>query len=393
MIKLPIIFQHNMVYTFFSELEIYQLALLALLAITFLIQLAYYIFIYGKVGWLKQVKIDESRTQWPPISVVICARNEQENLQKNIPLVAEQDYPNFEIVVVDDCSEDETNLTLKALRLKYPHLRQTFIKKDEKFWHGKKLAVTVGIKSASNELVVFTDADCTPKTNQWLKQIANAYKPETDIVLGYCGYERKKGFLNKIIRCDAFFIGLSYLGFALSKAPYMGIGRNLSYKKSLFFKNRGFASHHTLVSGDDDLFINEVSTSKNTRVCISKTALLTTEPRTTWNSWVQQKTRHVSTYKHYRLGSKVGLSLEMISRIAFIGIAITSIFLLPIPYIALGFIFVRLITIAICFKKGINKLQENGLWFTMILFDIISPVLYLVLYLKRKFTPKRQQWS
>jgi len=382
-----------MAYTFFSELETYQLALLTFLAIPFLIQLVYYIFIYGKVGRLKQVVIDSSRTQWPPLSVVICARNEEENLQKNIPLIAEQDYPNFEIVVVDDCSEDDTHLILKSLKLKYPHLRQTFIKKDEKFWHSKKLAVTVGIKSASNELVVFTDADCAPKTSQWLKQIANAYKPETDVVLGYCGYEHKGGFLNKIIRCDAFFIGLNYLGLAMSKAPYMGIGRNLSYKKSIFFKNRGFASHHTLVSGDDDLFINEVSTSKNTRVCISKSSLLTTEPRSTWNSWVQQKTRHVSTFKYYRLGSKINLSLEMASRIAFLSTAAALIVLLPSPYIALGFIFIRFIAVAICFKKGINKLQEKGIWFTMILFDIVSPILYLVLYLKQKFTPKRQQWS
>jgi glycosyltransferase involved in cell wall biosynthesis len=382
-----------MEYTFFSELAIYQQALLAFLAITFLIQLAYYIFIYGKVGRFKQVKVDELRGQWPPVSVVICARNEQDNLQKNIPAIAEQDYPNYEIVVVDDCSEDDTHYILKSLKAKYPHLRQTFIKKDEKFWHGKKLAVTVGIKSATNEIIIFTDADCAPKTNQWLKQMVNAYDSDTEVVLGYCGYERKKGCLNKFIRCDAFFIGLNYLGLALSKAPYMGVGRNLSYKKDLFFKNRGFANHHTLVSGDDDLFINEVATGRNTNVCISKDALLTTEPRTTWDSWAQQKTRHGSTFNHYRFGSKFNISFEMISRIAFLATAIALIFLLPTPYIALGFIFVRLVAVTICFKTSINKLQEKGLWFPMILFDIISPVLYLAFYLKRKFTPKRQQWS
>lgn len=382
-----------MVYTFFSELAIYQQALLAFLVITFLIQLAYYIFIYGKVGRFKLVKIDESHSQWPSVSVVICARNEENNLQKNIPIIAEQDYPNYEIVVVDDCSEDDTYYVLKSLRAKYPHLRQTFIKKDEKFWHGKKLAVTVGVKSAMNEIIIFTDADCTPKTNQWLKQMVNSYTSITDVVLGYCGYERKNGFLNKLIRCDAFFIGLNYLGLALCKAPYMGVGRNLSYKRGLFFKNRGFANHHKLVSGDDDLFINEVATGMNTKVCISKDALLTTEPKTTWNSWIQQKMRHGTTYKHYRFGSKVSLSLEMFSRIAFLATAVAMVFMLPIPYIALGFIFVRLVTIAICFKTGINKLQEKGLWFSMILFDIISPVLYLAFYLKRKFTPKRQQWS
>ncbi|TCN72992.1 glycosyltransferase [Acetobacteroides hydrogenigenes] len=380
-------------YTSFSELAFYQQALLVLLTLTFLIQLVYYIFVYGKVGRFKQVKIDSAKAQWPPVSVVICARNEEGNLKKNIPIIAEQDYTNYEIVVVDDCSEDDTHYVLKSLKAIYPHLRQTFIKKDEKFWHGKKLAVTVGIKSAMNEIIILTDADCAPKTNQWLKQMVNAYNSNTEVVLGYCGYERKKGILNKIIRCDAFFVGLNYLGLALCKAPYMGVGRNLSYKKGIFFKNRGFANHHKLISGDDDLFINEVATGKNTKVCISKEALLVTEPKTSWDSWIQQKTRHGTTYKHYRFASKANLAIEMISRLAFLATAVALAVLMPIPYIALGFIFVRIIIVATCFKTSINKLQEYGLWFPMILFDIISPVLYLAIYLKRKFTPKRQQWS
>lgn len=383
-----------MVYTFFSELEIYQLALLGIFASAFLVQLIYYIFIYGKVGRYKQVKLDDTQIQWPPISVVICAKNEQENLKKNLPLVAEQDYPNFEVVVVDDCSEDDTHYLLKSLKASYPHLRHTFIKGDEKFTHGKKLALTVGIKAASHEFVVLTDADCWPKTNQWLRQMAHCYQnSSTEVVLGYCGYEKRKGLLNRIIRCDAFFIGLNYLGLALCKAPYMGVGRNLSYKRSLFFKNRGFANHHTLVSGDDDLFVNEVSTGKNTKVCISKDALLLTSPRETKDSWFQQKTRHGLTFKRYRAGSKLALSTEMASRLLFFATCIPLIFLLPIPYVALGALFVRLVVIAACFKAGINKLQERGLWFPMIMFDIVSPVLYLAFYLKRKFTPKRQQWS
>ena len=382
-----------MVYNFINDLEGYQIALLSLLGLTLLIQLIYYIGIYGRVGRRKQVVVDASKTDWPKISVVICARNEQDNLEKNIPLIAEQDYPNFEIVVVDDCSEDNTSILLKSLKVKYPHLRQTFIKKDEKFFHGKKLALTVGIKSAMYDQIVLTDADCTPKSNQWLKQMVNAYGANTDVVLGYCGYERKKGFLNKIIRCDAFFIGLNYLGLALSGAPYMGIGRNLSYRKSLFLKNRGFASHHALLSGDDDLFVNEVANRYNTRVAISKEALLVTAPKASWSSWMVQKARHGTTYKRYRFASKFSLSLEMASRLLFFATSIPLIFLLPIPYVAIFAISLRFIVINICFKTAINKLQERGIWLFMMFFDIVSPVLYLAIYLKRKFTPKRQQWS
>lgn len=381
-----------MVYDFFYSLENYQVALLSVMGGALLIQLIYYVGIYGKVGRYKQVKIDEARTSWPAVSVVICAKNEYDNLEKNIPLIAEQDYPNYEVIIVDDCSEDNTPILIKNFRAKFSHVRSTFIKKDDKFSHGKKLALTVGIKSASHEILILTDADCTPKTNQWLRLMVCGYGEGKDVVLGYCGFEKRKGFLNRIIRCEALFVGMNYLGLALSGAPYMGVGRNLSYKKSLFLKNRGFASHHALLSGDDDLFVNEVSTKRNTGVAISKKALLVTDPKQTWGAWIQQKVRHGSTYKHYKLGSKFNLSMEMVSRLVFWASSIASIFLLPIFYIGISAILLRFIVIAICYKVAINKLQERGLWIPSMLFDIISPVLYLAIYLKRKFTPKRQQW-
>lgn len=385
-----------MAYDLFKSLADYQLVLLGFLGFAFLLQLIYYVLIYGKVGRVKQTSTSNPDATFPPISVVICARNEYENLEQNLPLIAEQDYPNYEIIVVDDCSEDDTIILLERLSKQYPHLRQTNIKKDDKFGHGKKLAVTIGIKSAKNDIIVFTDADCTPYTNQWLKQMSLGYTSDkTEIVLGYCGYKKSKGFLNRIIRCDAFFIGLNYLGLAMSHLPYMGIGRNLSYRKQLFLKNKGFASHLSLLSGDDDLFINEVATSKNTRVAISKDALLTTPAKETLDAWILQKTRHGSTYKRYTLKSKFLLSTEMVSRLIFFMLTIVLTVLLPYPLqlLPVGIAGLRLITIAISFKAGICKLKEKGLWLPMLLFDIISPVLYLALYLKRKITPKRQQWS
>lgn len=380
-----------MVYNFIDSLEVYQLVLLAVMGLALLIQLVYYVFIYGKVGRRKQAELSDS-AKWPAVSVVICARNEYENLEKNLPLIAEQDYPNFEVVVVDDCSDDDSHLLLKRLKATYPHLRQTFIKKDDKFMHGKKLALTIGLKSALYETVILTDADCTPKSNLWLKHMVNAYDEQAEVVLGYCGFESKAGFLNRLIRCDAFFIGLNYLGLALCGLPYMGVGRNLSYKRSLFFKNRGFAKHHNLVSGDDDLFVNEVARSRNTKVAISKDALLVTKPKSSMTAWIQQKIRHGTTYKRYRLSTKISLSVEMASRLLFFALAILLTFILPIPYVGLAALLLRFIVINICFKAAINKLQERGLWMPMLLFDIISPFLYLTIFLKRKFTPKLQQW-
>ncbi len=224
------------------------------------IQLFYYIFIYLRLPIHKPVTEPEI---FEPVSVVICARNEAENIEKYLPVILNQDYPDFEVVVVNDCSLDETEDILKRFKNQYSNLKTTFIKEDEKFNHSKKLALTVGIKAAKNEWLLLTDADCVPENNQWLKTMAKNFKTDSSILLGYGGYFQKPGLLNIIIRYETAIIAIQYFSFALFGIPYMGVGRNLAYRKSLFFANKGFASHARLVSGDDDLFVNEVATATN----------------------------------------------------------------------------------------------------------------------------------
>ena len=260
------------------HLQMIEYVLLAAFLLCFLIQMFYYLGIFSRIF---NIRYTDSILQQEPVSVVICARNEAENLEKYIPLICEQEYSNFEVIVVNDCSEDETEDVLKRLSNKYSNLRFTFIKEDERFSHGKKLALTVGIKSAKNEWLLLTDADCHPTSNQWISTMSEHFIENNSIVLGYGGFDAEKGFLNKFFRFDVVFIALQYLSYAVIGKPYMGVGRNLAYRKSLFFANKGFASHARLNSGDDDLFINEVATSKNILVEPIKKAHTRSEPKKT----------------------------------------------------------------------------------------------------------------
>lgn len=377
---------------FIAQLNLYQVISLVILFAALLIQLIYYLVIFVRVPGYKNNGSSEKNKK-EPVSIIICARNEAENLTQNLPLVLEQEYPDFEVIVVNDCSDDETQDILEKFQEKYKNLRLTQIKHDEKFTHGKKLALTIGIKAAKNEWLLLTDADCRPHGKKWLSTMQRNFTADRQVVLGYGGFNEQKGFLNKLIRFDAFFIALQYLSFALLKLPYMGVGRNLAYRKSLFMKNKGFASHAHILSGDDDLFINEVANSKNTRAEFSIEAHTRSVPKKAFGLWAFQKRRHLSTGQTYKFKHKFLLGLEITSRMLFyIGLILTLIS--PVTWIiGLSAYVFRLIIQLIIFNGAMNKLNEKNLLLFSIIFDFVLPLTILFLFTANLFNTKQHRWK
>lgn len=376
----------------FLESSPLQVGLFSVLALTLSIQLIYYFYIYLRIGIYKP-KPNQPVNKSIPISVVICARNEEANLEVFLPTILEQDYPNFEVIVVNDCSLDNTDMVLKRYQEQHKHLRVTTIKPDEKFSHGKKLALTVGIKAAKYDWLVLTDADCRAKSSRWLANVASNFNEPNEVVLGYGGYIAKKGILNKLVRFDAFFIAINYLGFALIGKPYMGVGRNLAYRKELFFRNKGFASHSLLHSGDDDLFVHEVANKLNTSVEISIESKTLSNPRSTFSAWIAQKKRHMTTGPRYRNGIKFLLFLEPLSRILFWGSSIWLICTFSSPYIIVGVLIFRLIVTSIILNAAMRRLDEAKLFLISFLYDLLSPLLYFWLSLLNSLNKKKYRWN
>jgi poly-beta-1,6-N-acetyl-D-glucosamine synthase len=370
----------------------YDRVILCILLFALLVQLVYYVFIYSRVQLF-----DPSRKKYTniqePVSIVICARNEAENLTNNLPLILEQDYPDFEVVVVNDCSDDNTQAVLEKFQEEYPRLKTTLIKHDEKFTHGKKLALTLGVKGAKNEWLLLTDADCQPSGKQWLSTMQRNFTDTTEVVLGYGGFNKEKGFLNKLIRFDTLFIALQYLSFAIIKIPYMGVGRNLAYRKSTFIRNKGFATHAHLQSGDDDLFVNEVSNGKNTTVEFDAKSYTRSIPKKKFKQWTNQKRRHFSTSSHYKFRFKFLLGAELFSRLLFYA-SIILLIINPTTWIigVSAYIF-RLIIQLIIFNGAMNKLNEKKLLIFSILFDFILPLISIFLYLVQTSNSKHYRWK
>lgn len=280
-----------------------------------LFQVIYYLFFLGRFAFFKE---ENNHKKNIPVSVIVCAKNEAENLKTFLPSIIAQDYSNFEIVLINDASQDKTLQVMKAFALQHANIKLVDVKNTEAFWGNKKYALTLGIKASTHNHLLFTDADCKPVSTKWITEMSSCFSTKKTIVLGYGAYSKiKKSFLNKIIRFETLITAIQYFSFAKMGMPYMGVGRNLAYTKTEFFKTNGFINHIRIRSGDDDLFINEAANKTNTAICSSKNSFTTSNPETNLKTWFRQKRRHIATAKHYKQNHKVLLALIYIFNLLF----------------------------------------------------------------------------
>jgi biofilm PGA synthesis N-glycosyltransferase PgaC len=364
--------------------------LYAILGILFLIQLYYILFVYSKLAMYK-VKSHKESLSMKPVSVIICAHNEEKNLKQFLPSILNQDYPDFEVIVVNDYSTDETKWILEDFKRKYAHLHVVDIKEHIRLKNSKKFALTLGIKAAKHEVLIMTDADCEPQSNQWLKEIAGAYAEGKEIVLGYSPYFKRTGFLNKLIRFETAHTAMSYLSYALKRDAYMGVGRNLSYLKSLFFKGKGFNAHMHIKSGDDDLFVNQNATRHNVNIAIHPDAHIYSNPKETWKSYYKQKARHAGASVIYKKSHQRMLGTQLISAFAFYVMLIVCIALFPsLWYIGVSVFFLRYICQLIVFSSIYKKLAVRDLLVWLLVLDVFY---YFYICLNGVFNRKKKQKS
>ena len=370
--------------------SIVNLILILVFSVSFILQILYWVAIQARMlSW----KARKTGPRTSPVSIIICAKNEEDNLRTNLPLILEQDYPEFEVLVVDDASSDGTGEVLREMKTRYPHLRSTAIMDNVHIRQGKKLALTIGIKGASHEWVLLTDADCRPVGRKWLKSMQRNFSKDCQIVLGIGKFETRKGLLNLVIRSETLLTALQYIGFAMAGLPYMGVGRNLAYRKSLFFNNRGFASHYKLASGDDDLFINEVARKKNTKIEIRPESHTISRPEIRWKDWYYQKKRHLTTGPRYRLLTRFLLGGEISIRMLFyISLVLLLAQAILLPYILLLAI-IRLIISGVIIKLASDRLNEKLLLLTSLLLDFTLPWLQAIIVFSNYVATKRDRWK
>lgn len=364
----------------------------ALFCLICFIQLFYYAWFFQRLAFFRKPVKDKS--QQHPVSVIICARDEAANLAENLPGALSQTYPStHEVIVVNHNSQDDTRYLLEEFKKTFKGLHIVNLEYEAKGIPGKKYPLSMGIREARHEVLVLTDSDCIPASEFWVEKMQDGYLEGTQIVLGYSPYKKKPGVLNKLIRFETFHSALQYLSFAIAGQPYMGVGRNLSYKKELFLKNKGFSSINHVPGGDDDLFINKVARADNTRIVIDPESFTFSEPKKTFREWVRQKTRHYTTGKYYKPRHKILLALHSISHILFYPAFILS--LLYPPSIGWSFILIvfgiRFIVQGIIYYRCMKKLGESDLFPFWWLLDFWM-IGYYIIFAPAIWKKPRAEW-
>lgn len=365
-------------------------ALFYFFSIIICIQVVYYIVIFSKFSFLIQ---PSQHAKNLPVSVIICAKNEAENLKINLPSIIEQDYVNFEVVLVDDDSSDDSLEIMENFAKKHDNIKVVKVKTIEKYWGNKKYALTLGIKASSHNFLLFTDADCKAASNQWIKSMTSHFSSTKSIVLGYGAMNRKKGSaLNKLIRYETLLTAIQYFAYTKLGMPYMGVGRNLAYKKDLFFEASGFMSHMHIKSGDDDLFVNQMGHHQNTAICFTKEGFTYSDGKESFKSWILQKRRHVSTAKHYKSKHKFFLSVFYLTQLLFWVLAILMLsFQIKLVWVA-ALIFVRFLVQYVTVIKGARKLNESDLWPWIVFLDLFLVCSQLIIF-TRNLISKPNHWK
>ena len=332
------------------------LVIVICLAVVLAIQIIYYFCVYGKLIFNKKKKQTEdtgSQTEaLPPVSVVIAAKNEEYHLKDKLVFFLEQDYPEFEVIVVNDASTDECEYVLKAFSKLYPCLKVVNIVENVNKFRGRKFPISLGIKSAKYDHIVLAGADCVPSGFEWLKNLARNFSEKKEVVLGFCTYTKQKGLFKFLLQYDNLTTAMNYMGLALSGHPYRGDGRNIAFKKDLFFKVGGFTKHYNLPLGEDDIFIRNVSTASNTTVSLTPESFLSSDAKHTYKEWKRQKINRLSTYKYYKPSIKFLLSIPNITTLLFYAFVITLLLLsLPFEYVILAIVIKFVLQILIYFKS------------------------------------------
>lgn len=361
----------------------------------FIIQLFYYLVTFTRpLRAAKRTEKTATGRDVKPVSVIVYAHGEPEDLRRNLPALLTQDYPDYEVIVVNDGSDADSEDVLKLFSNEYKNLYYTYVPVDTQYLSHKKLALTMGIKAARHDILLFTEADCRPLGPKWIEAMADPYNPETDIILGFCAYRHTKGFLHKLIAYDNLTDGLQMISSALSHHPFTGNGRNLSYRKKLFFAHKGYSKSLNLHAGADDLFINEVSNPTNTQVQLSSDSIIEMNKIEGSGIWREMKASRAATKRFYKGCSLAFYRMETVSYLLF-GIAAIATFIFGLSgnwllsILAGSLLLLRFTAKALVYKKSALLLQQKPLTAWLPLLEIAQPAYDIYVRIYRVFNGKK----
>lgn len=361
------------------------LILLIILVVSFILLSLHYGLIYLRVGRYKNAQTPLSDTiadaKLPSVSVVLTAHNQAVYLKESLVLLLEQDYPNYEVVVVDYTSRDDTQFVLKVCSENYKNLKVISFKEDVNMFSGKKYPLSIGIKSAKNDIILLTEPDCAPKTFTWIRSMVMGYMHGADIVIGYCGVKQEVGLLNGMMQYDNLCAAASCLGYAMMGNPYTATGRNLSYRRNFFFDRGAFIRHYSEPEGADDMFVNQNANRRNTALMLAPESFVSTDPKPTYRQWRLQRKNVYATKKYYQWDLKLMLSLHPLAVLLFYLSIVLLLVLHTFPWeILAGVVALSWIWQIVCFSQLSKRFEVKMVHFFSPFYELYFLFANTILY-------------
>lgn len=348
-----------------------------------LVQLIYFWGYFSRLAFYKEIRLNDDL---PPVSVVLTASNQYNDLQKNLEHFLNQDYPGFEVVVVIDNSDDGTDELLTDFSKKYEHLHIVELKQKLNWFSGRKFALSLGIKSAKFSTILLSDPACRPESKNWISEMVSGYRYQTEIVLGYSTYHTGSK-INRWLRFAAFYDALFYLSMAIAGKPFKGIGKNLSYSRDLFYSHKGFSSHYAINAGDDELFVNRASRKLNTEVRVSPHSRVLQVRPLTFAKWLKLEQTRLRIRGLFKFRDRFIIRLFSFTAFVFFGL-FAALLILGAPWLLVLIVFgLRLISQMVIFALAGKKLKEENLWLLSPLFEILIILIDLMIWISILWKP------
>ncbi len=360
-----------------------QILLISIISITVIQFIYWFLFLIVHLSNKKYTSTHNNE----PVSVIVCAHNELGNLKKLIPNLLHQKHDDFEVIIVNDRSDDGSYDYLNEEKEKFSNLKVVNIDKVHDHISPKKYAITLGVKAAKNDVLLFTDADCIPSSEYWIAKMS-VIDYSDDFAIGYSPYQKQDGLLNAFIRFETRLTGILYTSFALLGNPCMGVGRNMLYRKSLFMKQNGFNKFQNVIGGDDDLFVNQFATRKNTKVVLGHDCLTISIPKTSWSTYFTQKKRHISVGKFYKFNDRFLLGVYSMTHLLF---WITLLVMLPLglfPELTIFLLIIRILMLTSVVALTSKKFGEVINIWTIPALDFIYSFYLIIAGVIALFTKK-----
>lgn len=378
---------------FIDSYPLYQILIILLLTLCAVIQIVYWLR-YGCVAAHRHSLREPEGAATPPVSVVVVVADDPDYINEHLPRLLTQNHPNYEVVVVDDGSETDLTDELIMMQARFPHLRFTTIKADPVFRHSKKLALTVGIKAAKYDNIIFTDSDSVPASEKWLSIMARGFNGG-QLVIGYSGIERKPGIANKIMRCQRLTTSIRYLNAAIRGHVYRGIYNNIGYTKRLFFGNKGY-THLRMTLGEDDLFVQKAA-----HTCAQRTSVMlnsaTTVRQFQWGGlrwWRAERKYRDAAFDLYPLSVRAGIVTELTTRALLVLGTLAMVILLPpvLWIVAVSLWFLRELITLLSVRAISRRVGERRLMWAYLMHDLCAPAGELIRWISRKIRPSQRLW-